>query len=152
MSETTVPERWKYTGPDSSLVQPRNLRGINGRVEVSGNSKGRRTIKMDGFSLDLPQGLAWELSSALSTALRPFAGFSIFEQIMTSLDAAVDELMAEIESYDEDDEERELAPEILQLKGEIGGYITVMCIMRGSDDTEGEKKRAMDRYNSRQGK
>jgi hypothetical protein len=150
MSETAELENWKYTGPDSGLVLPRNLRGINGRVEVSPNYKGRRTIKMDGFTVDLPQGLAWELSSALSTALRPFAGFSIFEQIMTSLDAAVDELMAEIESYDEDDEEREMAPEILELKGEIGGYITVMCIMRGSDDTQGEKARAMERYNARQ--
>lgn len=143
-------ENWKYTGPDSGLVQPRNLRGVNGRVEVSPQHKGRRTIKMDGFALDLPQGLAWELSSALGTALRPFAGFSIFEQIMTCLDAAVDELMAEIESYEEDDEEREMAPDILQLKGEIGAYITVMCMMRSNSDIEGEKARAMERYKARQ--
>lgn len=147
MSET---ERWKYTGPDSGLVQPRNLRGVNGRVEVSANQAGRRTIKVDGFVMDVPQGLAWEMSSALSTALRPFAGFSIFENIMTCMDQAVDELMAEIESYEEDDEERDMAPEILKLKGEISGYVTVMCLMRGSDDTEGEKKRAMERYKARQ--
>lgn len=143
-------ENWKYTGPDSGLVQPRNLRGVNGRVEVSAQEKGRRTIKMDGFVIDVPQGLAHELSSALSTALRPFAGMSIFENIMTVMDQAVDELMAEIESYDEDDEEREMAPEILELKGELAGYVTVMCIMRGNNDTEGEKARAMQRYNARQ--
>lgn len=147
MSETTT-EHWKYTGPDSSVTLPRNLKGINGRVEVSTNIIGRRTIKMDGFVLDLPQGLAWELSSALGTALRPFAGFSIFEQIMTALDAAVDELMAEMESMEPEDQEFD--PDISQLKGEIGGYITVMCLMRGSDDIEGEKARAMERYNARQ--
>jgi hypothetical protein len=150
MNEEAVREHWKYTGPDSGLVFPRNIRGINGRVEVSPQEKGRRTIKMDGFVIDVSQGLAHELSCALSTALRPFAGMSIFEQIMTAMDAAVDELMAEIESYEEGDEEREMAPDILQLKGEIGGYIFCLCSMRGNNDVEGEKKRAMDRYQARQ--
>ena len=146
--EQATPERWTYTGPPLGLVSPRNLRGTNGRVKVTTNTIGPRLITMDEFSLEVPQGLAWELSSALGTALRPYAGFSIFQHIMTEMDDAIDLLMAERENQHED--EWATNPEILRLQGECHAYAVALSMVRKGNPTDEdigeEKAQAMTRW------
>jgi hypothetical protein len=144
-------ERWTYTGPESAPIHFQNIRGTHGRVvvESQGGKVSRRTIKIDSLVLDIPLGLTEELHAAVSSSLRPYAGFSIFQHIMMRLDDAIDELMVFIEEPEEQEAEPE---EYAAAKARCEAFCEALAEVRDSynPDYDYEKARAMERYEARQ--
>lgn len=145
-------ERWAYKGPESSPIHFVNIKGTHGRVvvEKAGGGTSRRTIKMDGLSIELPLGLTEELHAAVSSSLRPYAGFSIFQHIMMRLDDAIEELMEMVEDgWGEGDHDDQIA--LAEMKGRCAALTEALAEVRDSynPDIEYEKARAMERWESR---
>lgn len=132
---------WSYNGQDYSPAEPRNLKGRNGRCSVQPGENGRLDLEIDGIKFDVPHGIAQELNAALTTALRPYAGFSIFERIMEELDAVIDRLMSG-DGTAEDDRD----------PGRAEAFCRALALIRNpyDPDYEGERERQMERYEHRQ--
>lgn len=120
----------------------RALKGECGSVKVTAAKDGTRTVYIGGEkSLEVSKFVAEEVISALSTSLRPYAGYSIFEVIMLDLDAIIDRMMAGEEAEDGRDPGR----------GEA--YTRCLATIRNpyQPDYPGEKARQMERYYDRNG-
>lgn len=132
-------ERWIYEGPENGVVMPRNLRGINGRVRVKPSGE-EFIIDLDGIRFQVPRGLLEELMAATTTAIRPYAGMSIFERIMDELDVIIDRLMSgDGQAVDGRD------------PGRAEAYTRALALIRNTyePDYDGEKERAMLRWERR---
>lgn len=143
---------WIYTGDEygtgERAMQPRNFRGVSGRCsvkpgEIHVNGKTTRTdmtLDIDGIVFQVPRALAEELNAALCTALRPYAGLSLFERVMEQLDLTIDRLMTGGEAADGRD------------PGRAESLCWVLAMIRNSyqPDAETEKQLAMTRYENRQ--
>jgi hypothetical protein len=130
-------EHWTYEGPELGVVQPRNLKGVNGRCSVKAGDKGGTRLDIAGIKFDIPRALAEELNAALSSYLRPYAGMSIFERVMEELDTVIARLMSgDGEAEDGRD------------PGRAEAFCMVLAILRNTyePDYDQERQRAMDRY------
>lgn len=136
-------EHWTYEGPELGVVQPRNLKGTNGRCHVKAGEGGGTRLDIDGIKFDVPRALAEELNAALSSFLRPYAGMSIFERVMEELDAVIGRLMSG-DGTAEDGRD----------PGRAEAFTMVLAILRNTyqPDYEAEKERAMDRFHDREEK
>ena len=130
-------EEWTYNGPEHGMVQPRNLRGENGRCSVKMAEEGGVQLNIAGIKFLVTRGLAEELNAALSSALRPYAGMSIFERIMTELDTVIERLMS-----------GDGAAEDGRDPGRAEALTRVLAMMRNpyQPDYPAEKDRAMERW------
>lgn len=118
----------------------RNLKGHSGLVRVETvNRRGDRSISLDGMKFQVGQSVAEDLLAALSSSLRPYAGYAIFDRIQQELDPVLDRLM----SGDVTEDGRD--------PGRAEAYTMVLAIVRNPYDTDypGEKDRQMERYNKR---
>lgn len=140
-------ERWEYTGPEAAPIHFRSIKGTWGRVKVerAGEMTSARVIDIDGLKLEVPLGLAEEIVAAVTSSLRPYAGFSIFQQIMGKLDEAIADLMEVMESGEADD------AEIADLKAQCAVYAECLALIRdpSNPDTDYERARAMERWEAR---
>lgn len=137
MSNGKGAEHWTYEGPELGVVQPRNLRGTNGRCSVTNGGKGGTRLDIAGIKFDIPRALAEELAAALSSYLRPYAGMSIFERVMEELDTVIARLMSgDGEAEDGRD------------PGRAEAFTMVLAILRNPYEPkyEQEKERAMERF------
>lgn len=112
----------------------------DGLATVREATKGRYEVALDGMKFDIPKGVAEELLYSLTHALRPYAGYSIFDELMLQLDAVLDRLMVNEPAEDGRDPGRAEA--------------FTMCLATIRDphqpDYPGEKERQMVRYEKRQ--
>lgn len=133
-------EHWIYDGPESGVVMPRNFKGQNGRVKIEPNGPGF-IINLDGMRFDIPRGLLEEMVAAGTSILRPYAGLSIFERIMTELDTVIARLMS-----------GDGAAEDGRDPGRAEAFNMCLAIIRNTyqPDYEAEKQRAMERYQNRE--
>lgn len=113
----------------------------DGLAKVEQTGKGKFQVEIEGIKFEMPKGVAEELMASLVKALRPFAGYSIFDDIMMSLDTVIDRLMAGPDAEAEDGQDR----------GRAEAYTMALALIRNSyaPDYEGEKKRQMIRYDKR---
>lgn len=113
----------------------------DGLASVETLSQGRYLVEVDGIKFDIPKGVAEELLASLNKALRPFAGYSIFDDIMLMLDPVIDRLMEGPDAEAEDGQDR----------GRAEAYTMALAMIRGpyKPDYPGEKKRQMARYRAR---
>lgn len=130
-------------------AQAKNVNPVNGnnpkgecgsvKIETIIGGKGDRVIDLDGMKFQIGQGVAEELLAALTSSLRPFAGYSIFDKVMLELDAVMDRLAAREPSEDGRD------------PGRAEAYTTVLAIIRSpyEPDYKGEKDRQMERWHKR---
>ena len=121
------------------MTPGRNSKGSNSVVKIQTLPKGDRILAMDGMKFQVGQKVAEELLSALSSSLRPFAGYSIFEMIMAELDIILDRMM----SGKPDEDGRD--------PGRAEAFTTALSIIRNpyEPDYIGEKERQMERYRER---
>lgn len=139
---------WVYNGDDfgsgERAVVARNVRGTNGRCAVTPaepeegkRSTTRLVIDIDGIRFEVPRPVAEELNAALCTALRPYAGMSLFQRYTEELDTIIDRMMTGGEAEDGRD------------PGRAEAMCWMLALMRNSylPDFEQEKKLAMDRWN-----
>lgn len=136
----TKVENWTYEGPESGVVQPRNLKGTNGRCSVKPGTEGAMVLDIAGIKFEVPRGLAEELCAALTSALRPYAGMSIFERLMDELDVVIDRL----QSGDPAEDGRD--------PGRAEALCKSLATIRNpyQPDYPGEKERAMERWAARE--
>lgn len=120
-----------------SLVNGKNNKGQNGRVKVETLSKGDRKIDLDGMGFQIGQAVAEELLAALSSSLRPYQGYAIFDRIQQQLDPVMDRLMAGAPAEDGRD------------PGRAESYTMVLAIIRNPHkaDYPSEKVRQVNRWN-----
>lgn len=130
-------EQWTYEGPELGVVQPRNLKGVNGRCSVRAGDQGGVRLDIAGIKFDIPRPLAEELNAALASYLRPFAGLSIFERVMEELDVVIARLMSG-DGQAEDGRD----------PGRAEAFTMVLAILRNTydPDYDQEKERAMERF------
>jgi hypothetical protein len=121
-----------------SSVDGKNNKGQNGRVKVETLSKGDRKIDLDGMGFQIGQAVAEELLAALSSSLRPYQGYAIFDRIQQQLDPVMDRLMAGEPAEDGRD------------PGRAESYTMVLAIIRNPHkaDYPCEKVRQVNRWNS----
>lgn len=121
------------------MAEGRNTKGSNGSVRIETLPKGDRVIDLDGIKFQVGLKVAEELSSALASSLRPFAGLSIFEKIMAELDPILDRMMAGEPHHDNRD------------PGRAESLCKALAIIRNPYDPDysGEKERQMQRYHKR---
>jgi hypothetical protein len=133
-------ENWTYEGPENGVVMPRNLKGNNGRVKIEPSGRSY-ILDLDGIRFNIPRGLLEELVAAGTSILRPYAGLSIFERIMTELDPIIDRLMS-----------GDGAAEDGRDPGRAEAYTRCLALIRNAyqPDYEAEKERAMERYEARE--
>jgi hypothetical protein len=112
----------------------------DGLAHVEDMGKGRFLVVVEGIKFEMPKGAAEELLYTLTKALRPYAGYSIFDEIMMNLDAVIDRLMSGEPAKDGRD------------PGRAETFTMCLAIIRNphSPDFPGEKKRQMERYEKRQ--
>lgn len=110
-----------------------------GSTSVQTSSKNQLLVDIDGIKFNVPRGVGEELLAQLSRALRPYAGYSIFDVIMMELDAVLDRMMAGNPSDDGRDPGR--------------GEAFTMCLAAIRNpyepDYEEEKRRQMERWRKR---
>ena len=111
----------------------------DGLATVERTKKGL-LVSFDGMKFELGTGVGEELLYSLTRALRPYAGYSIFDEIMLHLDPVIDRLMAEEPAEDGQD------------KGRAEGFTMSLATIRNPNkpDYLEEKRRQMVRYNKRQ--
>lgn len=111
----------------------------DGLAQVKVGAKGRYEVAIDGIKFDIPKGAAEELLYSLTKALRPYSGYSIFDEIMMNLDAIIDRLMTGEPAEDGRD------------PGRAETFTMCLAIIRNPHmpDFPGEKKRQMERYEKR---
>lgn len=111
----------------------------DGLASVENVAGGQLLVDVDGIKFQMARGVGEELLASLTKALRPFAGYSIFDDIMLMLDVVIDRLMAGEEADDGQD------------KGRAEAYTMTLAIIRGphTPDYDAEKKRQMIRYKKR---
>lgn len=121
------------------MVEPRTLKGSNGRVVITTLEKGDRQVNLDGMKFQVGQVVAEELLAALSTSLRPWQGYSIMDKVQLELDPIFDRLMAGEPAEDGRD------------PGRAEAYTMVLSIIRNAyaPDYPGEKSIQVERYNRR---
>lgn len=112
----------------------------DGLATVERTKKGL-LVDIDGIKFDIPVKVGEELMASLNRALRPFAGFSVFDEIMMNLDAVIDRLMAGPDGQAEDGRD----------PGRAEAFTMALAIIRqcGKPDFQGEKERQMERYQKR---
>lgn len=112
----------------------------DGLAHVEDMGKGRFLVVVEGIKFEMPKGAAEELLYTLTKALRPYAGYSIFDEIMMNLDAVIDRLMAGEPAKDGRD------------PGRAETFTMCLAIIRNphSPDFLDEKRRQMERYEKRQ--
>lgn len=121
------------------MTEGRNTKGSNGSVKIEILPKGDRQIDFDGLRFQVGAKVAEELLSALSSSLRPYAGYSIFDKIMVKLDSVLDRMMAGEPQEDGRD------------PGRAEALTLALAIIRNPYEpnyTE-EKERQMERYHER---
>lgn len=130
-------ERWTYEGPENGVVMPRNLKGRNGRVTFEPTDKGQFIMDLDGIRFQVPRGMVEEIVAAGTTAMRPYAGMSIFDRIMDELDTVINRLMS-----------GDGAAEDGRDPGRAEAYTMALALIRNTyqPDYEQEKERAMERW------
>jgi hypothetical protein len=114
----------------------------DGLAGVKNLPNGHLLVDVDGIKFEMVKGVGEELLASLSKALRPFSGYSIFDEIMMALDAVIDRLMASPDAEAEDGQDR----------GRAEAYTMALAIIRNphKPDYPGEKNRQMIRYHKRQ--
>lgn len=125
------------------MAPGRPLKGESGPVKVKAEKDGTRHIYIDGEPvLDLSQMEAEEVVAALTSSLRPYAGYSIFEKITQELDAVIDRLMSE-DGEAEDDRD----------PGRAEALTKCLAMIRNpyQPDYAAEKERQMERWERRNG-
>lgn len=122
------------------MAEGRNLKGENGQVKIETLRNGDRAVKISGDRIvTLRQKTAEELLAALTTSLRPWAGYSIMGRIVDELDVVLDRLMSGNPAADDRD------------PGRAEALTTTLAIMRNpyKPDYPGERKRALERWEVR---
>jgi hypothetical protein len=111
----------------------------DGLADVKEVKKGQYEVALDGMKFGIPKGVAEELLYKLTKALRPYAGYSIFDEIMMNLDVIIDRLMAGEPAEDGRD------------PGRAETFTMCLAIIRNPHNPlfEEERKRQMDRYKIR---
>jgi hypothetical protein len=111
----------------------------DGLAKVEQMPNGRLLVVIDEIKFDIPKGAAEELLYSLTKALRPYAGYSIFDELMMQLDAVMDRLMAGVPSEDGRD------------PGRAETYTMALATIRNpsAPDYPGEKDRQMERWRKR---
>lgn len=96
-------------------------------------------MDIDGIKFQVPKGVGEELLAQLTRALRPYAGYSIFEEIMMETDAVIDRLMAGNPAEDGQD------------KGRAEALVKCLAMIRNpyEPDYPEEKRRQMERWKNR---
>ncbi len=125
-----------------SELNGRNGKGKNGSVAVETiGRKGDRALSFDGMKLQVGQKVAEELMAALSTSLRPWQGYSIFDRINQELDVILDRLMSGDPAEDGRD------------PGRAEAFTRCLAIIRNpyKPDYPEEKERQMERWRDRNG-
>jgi hypothetical protein len=111
----------------------------DGLADVKEAKKGQYEVALDGMKFEIPKGVAEELLFKLTKALRPYAGYSIFDEIMMNLDAVIDRLVAREPAEDGRD------------PGRAEAFTMALAIIRNphSPQFNEERDRQMDRYRLR---
>lgn len=111
----------------------------DGIARVEDVGRGRFLVVIDDIKFEMPKGAAEELLYTLTKALRPYAGYSVFDIIMCALDPVIDRLVAGEEAEDGRD------------PGRAEGFTMSLAIIRNphAPDFPGEKKRQMERLQKR---
>lgn len=125
---------------ESTAVKGREMKGECGSVAVKKiNGKGDREVNLDGMKFQIGEKVCEELMAALSSSLRPFAGYSIFDKIQLELDAVLDRLMAGEASEDGRD------------PGKAEAHTMDLALIRNpyEPDYVGERARQMERWRKR---
>lgn len=124
-----------------NVVNGRNVKGQNGRVKIETLAKGDRSVSLDGMNFQIGQGVAEELLAALSSSLRPYQGYAIFDRIQQQLDPIMDRLMAGEPAEDGRD------------PGRAEAYTMILAIVRNpyKPDYPGEKARQVELFHEREG-
>lgn len=96
-------------------------------------------VALDGMKFELGTGVGEELLYRLTKALRPYAGYSIFDELMLQLDAILDRLMAGEPADDGRD------------PGRAEAYTMALATIRNphAPDYKKEKDRQMERWEKR---
>lgn len=112
----------------------------DGLVECEPIGKGRYRATIGGIKFDVSKGVAEEVLFKFTKALRPYAGYSIFDEIMLALDPVIDRLMAQEPAEDGRD------------PGRAESLCLALAIIRNPDcpDVDAEKERQMERYRLRE--
>lgn len=112
----------------------------DGLAGVERLPNGHLLVDVDGIKFEMATGVGEELLASLTRALRPFAGFSIFDEIMMNLDAVIDRLMGGDETEDGRD------------PGRAEAFTMALAIIRNphSPDFVAEKARQMERWRQRE--
>lgn len=110
-------------------------------VEEIGKGAGKGTgkgflVAFDGMKFELGQGVSEELLYRLTKALRPYSGYSIFDNILLEVDAVLERLMAGEEDEDGLD------------KGRAEAFTMCLAMIRNpyTPNYDEEKARLMTRY------
>lgn len=96
-------------------------------------------MDVNGIKFHVPRGVGEELLAQLTRALRPYAGYSIFDRIMQENDAVIDRLMAGESAEDGQD------------KGRAEALTKCLAMIRNpyEPDYPEEKRRQMERWRKR---
>lgn len=140
--------RWLSSAPTArKRVQEEGRRLIDGhseeitvgKTEVEAAKTGL-LVAIDGIKFQVPRGVGEELLAQLTRALRPYAGYSIFDMLMIELDVIIDRLMAGEPSEDGND------------PGKAAGLTLALAFMRNAyqPDFLEEKRHAMRRFKERE--
>lgn len=84
----------KIRAESKALMADHGTGMTDGLATVKEGDRGRYEVSIAGINFEVPKGAAEELLYSLTHALRPYAGYSIFDIIMMDLDAVLDRLMA----------------------------------------------------------
>lgn len=106
------------------------------------NKRGEVDVEIAGIRYRLHKIVADELLGGLSRAVRPYAGYSIFDRIMEELDAVIDRLMSGDGAAADDRD-----------PGRAEAFCRSLALIRNpyQPDYDGERERQMDRYEQRNG-
>jgi len=133
-------EREKKLKAESEALMADHGTGMtDGLAAVERLPNGRLLANVDGIKFEMPVGAGEELLYSLTRALRPFSGYSIFDELMMELDAIIDRLMANEPAADGLD------------KGRAEMLTKALAIIRNPNlpDYPYEKQRQMERYRKR---
>lgn len=110
-----------------------------GKAAVEKLPNGNYQVEIEQGRFEVQPSEAEDLLWALTSALRPFAGYSIADRIQQNLDVVIDRLQAGEEAEDGRD------------PGRAEGYTMVLAIVRNpyAPDYPGERKQQMSRWRKR---